>query len=76
MLVAAAFLFTTWGLVFGIDPFLAVTCHLDKKILVVGSWIHGFGVAAAAKEFEFGWYVRIFATGGPEGGMGGFRFNP
>ena len=65
-LVAALILFL------GIHPFLAVTQRVDSKTLVVEGWVHDFSFEAAVKEFRTGSYDRVFATGGPIVGQGGY----
>lgn len=55
-----------------IYPFLAVTDPVNTKILVVEGWIHPYAIRAAAEEFRLGSYQRIFATGGPVVGNGGY----
>lgn len=55
-----------------IHPFLAVTHRENTKILVVEGWIHPYAVIAAVKEFETGHYDRVFVTGGPIEGNGGY----
>src|SRR5579864_7374857 len=52
--------------------FLAVTHRVNTKALVVEGWIQGYGFQAAAKEFNSAGYDRIFTTGGPENGSGGY----
>jgi uncharacterized SAM-binding protein YcdF (DUF218 family) len=55
-----------------IYPFLAVTRRVNTNILVVEGWIPFFAVPAAVQEFKTGSYERIFTTGGPVSGMGGY----
>jgi len=56
----------------GIHPFLAVTHRVDAQGLVVEGWVHEYAIRAAADEFKVGGYQRIFTTGGPIAGMGGY----
>ena len=49
-----------------------MTDRVDAKVLVVEGWVHDFGVEAAVKEFRTGSYERVFATGGPIVGQGGY----
>lgn len=65
LLIAAIFLFQ-------IHPFLATTCRVDAKLLVVEGWVHPFAAGAAANEFQAGRYDRVFVTGGPVEGSGGY----
>lgn len=55
-----------------IQPFLAETHRVNTNILVVEGWIHGFALRAAVDEFRKGSYQRIFTTGGPVEGSGGY----
>ena len=58
--------------VVAIHPFLAITETVPADVLVVEGWIHPYGIKAAATEFESGRAARIFATGGPISGSGGY----
>jgi uncharacterized SAM-binding protein YcdF (DUF218 family) len=72
LVIISVTLFVT-GEVFGnVYPFLAVTHRVNAKVLVVEGWIHRYGLRAAAEEFNHGSYDRIFTTGGPENGSGGY----
>jgi uncharacterized SAM-binding protein YcdF (DUF218 family) len=53
-------------------PFLAVTHRIDADTLVVEGWIHEYAIRSAVKEFQTGHYKRLFTTGGPVAGMGGY----
>ena len=53
-------------------PFLALTEPVDTNVLVVEGWVHPYAIAASAKEFRNGKYERIFTTGGPVIGKGGY----
>jgi hypothetical protein len=55
-----------------IHPFLAVTDRVNTKILVVEGWIDRYAIRASADEFNSSSYERIFTTGGPENGSGGY----
>lgn len=57
---------------YGIYPFLAVTQRANTGTLVVEGWIHEYAIHAAIAEFNAGHYQRIFTTGGPISGMGGY----
>jgi uncharacterized SAM-binding protein YcdF (DUF218 family) len=65
-LVAAYFAFLN------IHPFLAVTHRVNTNVLVVEGWIPRYAVRGAVEEFKNGSYERIFTTGGPENGNGGY----
>ena len=55
-----------------VHPFLAPTQRVDANILVVEGWVHDYVIRAAAKEFMTGGYIRVFSTGGPSTGSGGY----
>jgi uncharacterized SAM-binding protein YcdF (DUF218 family) len=55
-----------------IHPFLAVTHRVNTNILVVEGSMERYGIRGAAEEFKDGSYTRIFTTGGPENGTGGY----
>lgn len=57
---------------YGVYPFLAVTQRTNTGTLVVEGWIHEYAIRAAINEFRTGHYERVFAIGGPIGGMGGY----
>jgi uncharacterized SAM-binding protein YcdF (DUF218 family) len=63
----AAFLFL-WR----VYPFLAVTDRVDTNLLVVEGWIHKYAIRAAVAEFRSNSYQRVFTTGGPVEGTGGY----
>ena len=63
----AAFLFL-WR----VYPFLAVTHRVDTNVLVVEGWIHKYAIRAAVAEFRSNSYQRVFTTGGPVEGTGGY----
>lgn len=56
----------------GVYPFLAITNRTNANILVVEGWIHEYGIRAAIKEFRSSRYERVFTTGGPVVGSGGY----
>lgn len=53
-------------------PFLAVTHRVNADVLVVEGWIHEYAIRSAADEFRAQSYRRVFATGGPVVGSGGY----
>jgi uncharacterized SAM-binding protein YcdF (DUF218 family) len=53
-------------------PFLATTHRVDSNVLVVEGWIHEYAIRAALKEFQTNHYQRVFTTGGPVVGIGGY----
>jgi uncharacterized SAM-binding protein YcdF (DUF218 family) len=56
----------------GVYPFLAITHRVNANILVVEGWIHEYAIRAAIKEFQSNHYQRVFTTGGPVVGSGGY----
>ena len=58
--------------VLNVQSFLAPTQRADTKILVVEGWIHPYAVVAAVTEFHAGNYEKIYTTGGPVAGSGGY----
>jgi hypothetical protein len=72
-LAALAFIFSVGGLILlAIHPFLAVTHRENTKTLVVEGWVRQFAINAAVAEFKNGHYDRVFVTGGPVAGTGGY----
>ncbi len=59
-------------LVVTVHPFLATTHRVDANILVVEGWVHDYVIRAAVKEYTAGAYQRVFSTGGPSNGSGGY----
>jgi uncharacterized SAM-binding protein YcdF (DUF218 family) len=53
-------------------PFLAITHRVKADVLVVEGWVHEYAIQAAVDEFKAGSYKRVFATGGPVVGTGGY----
>jgi uncharacterized SAM-binding protein YcdF (DUF218 family) len=70
--VLVAILLTFCLCFFYIYPFLAITHRVNASVLVVEGWIHEYAIRAASKEFQSNHYQRIFATGGPVEGNGGY----
>lgn len=62
------------GIVFflGVYPFFAVTQRVETRLLVMEGWVDLYAVRATADEFKAGGYERVFSTGGPVNGMGGY----
>ena len=52
--------------------FLAVTHRVETKSLVIEGWIQQYAIRKAADESKSGSYERIFTTGGPDIGNGGY----
>ena len=55
-----------------IYPFLTVTHRVKTNVLVVEGWIHPYAIQVATEEFKMGSYERVFTTGGPVVGSGGY----
>ena len=58
--------------VFNVYPFLAVSYRVPTDVMVVEGWIHDYAIADTVTEFQAGNYRRVFATGGPVAGSGGY----
>jgi hypothetical protein len=72
LFIISVALFATYEVFWNVYPFLAVTHRVNANILVVEGWIHRYALRSAAEEFNRGSYERIFTTGGPENGSGGY----
>jgi uncharacterized SAM-binding protein YcdF (DUF218 family) len=72
LIVLAGVILAFYVFLFRIYPFLAVTHRVDTNILVVEGWIHEYAIRAALKEFQSNHYQRVFTTGGPVEGAGGY----
>ncbi len=68
----AVFLLAAGLWVLNVQPFLAQTRRVDAPVLVVEGWVHEFAIRAAAVEFQNGHYKKIYTTGGPVVGDGGY----
>ena len=64
-----------WLIFLEIYPFLAVTHREDAKVLVVEGWVRQFAIKGAVAEFKTGRYDRVFVTGGPVVGSGGYSYD-
>ena len=72
LIVASALLLVGALVLKGVYPFLAITHRVNANILVVEGWIHEYAIRAAVKEFRSNHYERVFTTGGPVVGTGGY----
>jgi uncharacterized SAM-binding protein YcdF (DUF218 family) len=72
VVVASALLLVGAVVLKGVYPFLAITHRVNANILVVEGWIHEYAIRTAVKEFQSNHYQRVFTTGGPVGGSGGY----
>lgn len=55
-----------------VQPFLAQTRRVDTRVLVVEGWVHEYAARVALAEFQNGHYERVYTTGGPVAGAGGY----
>jgi uncharacterized SAM-binding protein YcdF (DUF218 family) len=72
LIVASALLLVGALVLKEVYPFLAITHRVDADVLVVEGWIHEYAIRAAVDEFRSGSYERVFTTGGPVEGTGGY----
>jgi uncharacterized SAM-binding protein YcdF (DUF218 family) len=72
LLVVSGALVASYLLILNVYPFLAVTHRINADFLVVEGWINEYTIRAGAKEFKMAPYRRVFTTGGPENGSGGY----
>jgi uncharacterized SAM-binding protein YcdF (DUF218 family) len=72
-LIIAFLAFSTAAfLLLNAEPFLAETHRVNSNILVVEGWIHEYAIRWAVQEFRSDSYQRVFTTGGPVVGNGGY----
>ena len=71
-LVAMVVLFAAFLFLWRVYPFLAVRHRVDTNLLVVEGWVHNYAIRSAVEEFRGGSYRRVFTTGGPVEGTGGY----
>ena len=72
MTITAVALLVVYIVVFNIHSFLAVTHRVNANVLVVEGWINEYAIRKGAEEFKDGSYERVFTTGGPVNGSGGY----
>src|SRR5438128_6065724 len=72
LIVASALLLVGALVLKGAYPFLAITHRVDANIFVVEGRIHEYAIRAAVKEFQSNHYQRVFTTGEPVVGSGGY----
>jgi uncharacterized SAM-binding protein YcdF (DUF218 family) len=72
LVVFAAVLLALSLFLLRVYPFLAVTHRVNTNVLVVEGWVHEYAIRAAVEEFRSKSYERVFATGGPVEGTGGY----
>jgi uncharacterized SAM-binding protein YcdF (DUF218 family) len=72
LIVASALLLVGAIVLRCLYPFLAITERVNTNILVVEGWINEYAIRAAVREFRNNRYERVFTTGGPVAGTGGY----
>jgi len=72
LILAFAFVLTSILFLKSAYPFLATTHRVDADVLVVEGWVHDYAIKAAVNEFRSGSYTRVYTTGGPVVGIGGY----
>jgi uncharacterized SAM-binding protein YcdF (DUF218 family) len=72
LIIALLVIGTAVSLTYAAYPFLAVTHRVNADTLVVEGWVQQYAIRAAINEFQAGHYERLFTTGGPLSGMGGY----
>jgi uncharacterized SAM-binding protein YcdF (DUF218 family) len=72
LIVSTGVLLTFYVFLLRVYPFLAVAHRVDTNVLIVEGWVHEYAIRAAVEEFRHGSYQRIFTTGGPVEGAGGY----
>lgn len=59
-------------LLVNVQSFLAPTQRVAAQVLVVEGWVHEYAIRAGVTEFQAGHYEKVYATGGPVSGNGGY----
>jgi hypothetical protein len=72
LLVISVGLVAAYLVFLNVYPFLAITLRVNTKVLVVEGWIQRYAIQGGAAEFNRGSYERVYTTGGPENGSGGY----
>ena len=72
LLVTSVSLAAAYFAFLNVYPFLATTQRVDTNVLVVEGWIPKYAIRSAVEEFKAGSYQRVFTTGGPVVGNGGY----
>jgi uncharacterized SAM-binding protein YcdF (DUF218 family) len=72
LLVTSLGLMAAYFAFLNIYPFLAVTRRVNTHVLVVEGSMPRYCIRRGAEEFKNGSYERIFTTGGPVNGDGGY----
>lgn len=61
-----------WVWVVTVYPFLALEDSLPTDVMVVEGWLHGPALRDTVARFKGGQYRRVYTTGGPISGGGGY----
>jgi hypothetical protein len=72
LLVTSMGLVSTYFVFVNVYPFLATTQRVNTNVLVVEGWVQKYAIRSAVEEFKAGSYQRVFTTGGPVVGNGGY----
>jgi len=72
LIILTGIVVTFYLFLFRVYPFLAVTHRVNTNVLVVEGWVQEYAIRAAIKEFQGNHYQRVFTTGGPAVGLGGY----
>jgi hypothetical protein len=72
LIILVTIFLTFYFCLFRVYPFLAITHRVNASVLVVEGWIHEYAIRGASHEFQNNHYERIFTTGGPVEGNGGY----
>jgi hypothetical protein len=72
LLLSSAGLAGAYFAFLNVHPFLAVTHRVNTNVLVVEGAIQRYAIRGGVEEFKNGSYERIFTTGGPWVGEGGY----
>ncbi|HWX17156.1 MAG TPA: ElyC/SanA/YdcF family protein [Chthoniobacterales bacterium] len=72
LLITSVGLIGVYLVFLNVHPFLAVSHRVNTNVLVVEGSIQRYTIRAGAEEFKNGSYERIFTTGGPWVGEGGY----
>jgi uncharacterized SAM-binding protein YcdF (DUF218 family) len=72
LLVTSVLLAAACLVILNVHSFLVVTHRVNANVLVVEGWIETNAIRAGAEEFKSGHYERVFTTGGPVNGSGGY----
>jgi uncharacterized SAM-binding protein YcdF (DUF218 family) len=72
LFVTSVMLLAIYAVILIVHPFLAVTQRVSTNTLVIEGWVHDYAIKAGVAEFKTNHYQRVFSTGGPVEGNGGY----